>query len=83
MNVIFLHVYILIFLNKGKPVGTPDASNFWRTIERHKINGLFTAPTALRAIKRLDPEGIHPQEFNLSSLRGVFLAGNDFFIKNG
>ena len=35
-----------------------DTGNFWRTIERHKVNALFTAPTALRAIKRLDPEGI-------------------------
>jgi propionyl-CoA synthetase len=56
-------------------VGTPDASNFWRTINRHKVNTLFTAPTAIRAIKRLDPEGNTPKEFDLQSLTAVFLAG--------
>ena len=42
---------------EGKPVGTPDASAYWRMIEEHRIDALFTAPTALRAIKREDPEG--------------------------
>ncbi len=43
-------------LYEGKPVGTPDAGAFWRVIEEHKVNALFTAPTAFRAIKREDPE---------------------------
>jgi len=62
-------------LYEGKPVGTPDAANFWRVIERHKVNGLFTAPTALRAIKRLDEEGELVAGHDISSLKAVFLAG--------
>jgi propionyl-CoA synthetase len=60
---------------EGKPVDTPDSANFWRTIERHRINCLFTAPTALRAIKRNDPEGKEAKNFNLKSLQSLFLAG--------
>ena len=60
---------------EGKPVGTPDESNFWRTIERHSVNALFTAPTAIRVLKRADPQGQLPINFNLSSLRTLFLAG--------
>jgi propionyl-CoA synthetase len=62
-------------LYEGKPVGTPDEANFWRVIERHRVNALFTAPTALRAIKRLDEDGLRPSEFDLTSLRTLFLAG--------
>ena len=43
-------------LYEGKPVGTPDAGAFWRVIQDHKVNVLFTAPTALRAIRKADPE---------------------------
>jgi propionyl-CoA synthetase len=60
---------------EGKPIGTPDAANFFRTIQRHKVNGMFTAPTALRAIKRLDEKGELAGGFDLSSLRTLFLAG--------
>lgn len=60
---------------EGKPVGTPDAANFWRTIARHRVNALFTAPTALRAIKREDPHGALVSNFDTSSLRTLFLAG--------
>ncbi len=42
-------------LYEGKPVGTPDAGAFWRVIEQHGVNALFTAPTAFRAIKKQDP----------------------------
>ncbi len=42
---------------EGKPVGTPDAGTFWRVVSENKVKALFTAPTALRAIKRDDPEG--------------------------
>ena len=41
-------------LFEGKPVGTPDASTFWRIVEENKVNVMFTAPTALRAIKLAD-----------------------------
>ena len=42
-------------LYEGKPVGTPDAGAFWRVIAEHGVKTLFTAPTALRAIKKEDP----------------------------
>lgn len=60
---------------EGKPVGTPDAGAFWRVIEAHKVNALFTAPTAFRAIKRDDPEGEFIKQYDLSSLKTLFLAG--------
>ena len=60
---------------EGKPIGTPDAGTFWRMIEEHKIKVLFTAPTAFRAIKREDPAGDFVKEYDLSSLKTLFLAG--------
>ena len=62
-------------LYEGKPVGTPDASAFWRVISQHRVNALFTAPTALRAVKREDPAAKLTSQFDLSSLRTLFLAG--------
>ncbi len=62
-------------LYEGKPVGTPDAGAFWRVISDHKVNVLFTAPTAFRAIKREDPNGKLMQDYDLSSFRHLFLAG--------
>ncbi len=60
---------------EGKPVGTPDAGAFWRVISQHKVSALFTAPTAFRAIKKEDPEGALVKNYDLSSLRTLFLAG--------
>ncbi|MGQ0611023.1 MAG: propionyl-CoA synthetase [Paracoccaceae bacterium] len=60
---------------EGKPVGTPDAATFWRVIAEHKVRAFFTAPTALRAIKREDPDGHLPGKHDLSGLRALFLAG--------
>ncbi len=60
---------------EGKPVGTPDASAFWRVMAEHKVHTFFTAPTALRAIKREDPKGELPRNFDLSHLQALFLAG--------
>ena len=60
---------------EGKPVGTPDAGTFWRVIEDHKVTSFFTAPTAFRAIKRVDPEGEFVKKYDLSSLKALFLAG--------
>jgi len=60
---------------EGKPIKTPDASTFWRIIEEHKVSVMFTAPTAIRAIKKEDPEGEFIKEYDLSSLRTQFLAG--------
>jgi propionyl-CoA synthetase len=62
-------------LYEGKPVGTPDASAFWRVIEQHRVNCLFTAPTAFRAIRREDPEGKLLHQHDISSLDTLFLAG--------
>ncbi|MFC7703986.1 propionyl-CoA synthetase [Plastorhodobacter daqingensis] len=60
---------------EGKPVGTPDAGTFWRVIEEHRVASFFTAPTALRAIKREDPQALLVRDYDLSSLRALFLAG--------
>jgi propionyl-CoA synthetase len=60
---------------EGKPVGTPDAGAFWRVISEHKVNILFTAPTAFRAIKREDPEGALIGQYDLSNFKSLFLAG--------
>ena len=74
-------VYAPLFLGcttvlyEGKPVGTPDAGAFWRVCEEHGVNALFTAPTALRAVKREDPEGQLSKKYDLSGLRTLFLAG--------
>jgi propionyl-CoA synthetase len=62
-------------LYEGKPVGTPDAGAFWRVISEHGVNALFTAPTAFRAIKREDPNAELVGQYDLSSLRTLFLAG--------
>ena len=60
---------------EGKPVGTPDASVFWRIIAEHKVKTLFTAPTAFRAIKREDPQALLMKAFDLSEFNYLFLAG--------
>ncbi len=60
---------------EGKPVGTPDAGAFWRVIQDHGVASLFTAPTAIRAIKKEDPQGHFIRDYDLTSLRTLFLAG--------
>ncbi|MDP2187349.1 MAG: AMP-binding protein [Sphingobacteriaceae bacterium] len=62
-------------LYEGKPVKTPDAAAFWRVIEQHQVKVLFTAPTAIRAIKKEDPAGELLHKHDLSSLRCLYLAG--------
>ncbi|KAF2195190.1 acetyl-CoA synthetase-like protein [Zopfia rhizophila CBS 207.26] len=67
-------------LFEGKPVGTPDASTFWRIIEEYRVTTMFTAPTALRAIRREDGdndyfEQIYGNRGGLKTLRALFLAG--------
>ena len=60
---------------EGKPIRTPDASTFWRVIAEHKVATMFTAPTAIRAIKKEDPNGDFIKQYDLSCLRTQFLAG--------
>ena len=62
-------------LYEGKPVGTPDAGAFWRVIAEHGVVALFTAPTAFRAIKGQDPQGLLTAGHDLSKFRTLFLAG--------
>jgi propionyl-CoA synthetase len=62
-------------LFEGKPIKTPDASTFWRVISEHKVATMFTAPTAIRAIKKEDPNGEFIKQYDLSCLRTQFLAG--------
>ncbi|MEU5468600.1 propionyl-CoA synthetase [Kocuria salsicia] len=60
---------------EGKPVGTPDAGAFWKRVAEHGVKVLFTAPTALRAIRKADPEGEFVRQYDISSLRALFVAG--------
>ena len=62
-------------LYEGKPVGTPDAGAFWRVVSEHKVKSLFTAPTAIRAIKKEDPNGEFFKKYDLSSFKYLYLAG--------
>lgn len=60
---------------EGKPVGTPDAGAFWRIVDNYKVRALFTAPTALRAIRRVDPDLTELARYDISSLHTLFMAG--------
>ena len=60
---------------EGKPIGTPDCGAFWRVIQDHGVRTMFTAPTALRAIKKEDPHGEVVAQYDLSTLRAFFVAG--------
>lgn len=62
-------------LYEGKPVGTPDAGSFWRLIQDYGAKALFTAPTAFRAMKQVDPDAALAKKYNLQSLKNVFVAG--------
>jgi len=62
-------------LYEGKPVGTPDAGQFWRVIAEHGVKAMFTAPTAFRAIKKEDPKGSFLNDYDLSRFVYLFLAG--------
>lgn len=62
-------------LYEGKPVRTPDAGTFWRLVSQYHVKVMFTAPTAIRAIKKEDPEGLLADKYDLSGLHHLFLAG--------
>ena len=60
---------------EGKPIGTPHAGVFWRIIQNHRVKSFFTAPAALRAIRRADPDGEWIKRYKLHDLQALFLAG--------
>jgi propionyl-CoA synthetase len=62
-------------LYEGKPVGTPDAGAYWRMIEDYKVAAFFTAPTGLRAVRKEDPHAKLIKDYDITSLRTLFLAG--------
>lgn len=62
-------------LYEGKPIGTPDPGAFWRVVSEHGVKALFTAPTAIRAIRKEDPEASHVSRYDLSCLKYLFQAG--------
>jgi propionyl-CoA synthetase len=62
-------------LYEGKPVGTPDAGAFWRVIAEYGVAAFFTAPTALRAVRKEDPNAVLLGKYDISRFRTLFLAG--------
>ncbi len=62
-------------LFEGKPVRTPDAGVYWRVIQEHKVKSFFVAPTAFRAIKKEDPNCELKAQYDISSLKYQFVAG--------
>ena len=62
-------------LYEGKPVGTPDAGAYWRVIEDYKVAAFFTAPTGFRAVRKEDPQAKLVKNYDITSLRTLFLAG--------
>lgn len=59
-------------LYEGLPT-RPDAAIWWKLVEQYKVTVMFSAPTAVRVLKKQDPECLHRHD--LSSLRALFLAG--------
>ncbi|XP_060695286.1 acyl-CoA synthetase short-chain family member 3, mitochondrial isoform X1 [Hemiscyllium ocellatum] len=62
-------------LYEGKPVGTPDAGAYFRLLAEHGVVSMFTAPTALRAIRQQDFETIHGRSYQFPRFRTLFVAG--------
>ena len=57
---------------EGLPI-RPDAAIWWSLVEKYKVTVMFSAPTAVRVLKKQDPEAL--KKHDLSSLRALFLAG--------
>jgi propionyl-CoA synthetase len=57
---------------EGLPI-RPDAGIWWSLVEKYKVTAMFSAPTAVRVLKKHDPA--HLKRHDLSSLRALFLAG--------
>lgn len=59
-------------LYEGLPI-RPDAGIWWQLVERYRVNVMFSAPTAVRVLKKQDPAWL--RKYDLSSLQALFLAG--------
>ncbi|MCD6078837.1 MAG: prpE, partial [Ramlibacter sp.] len=57
---------------EGLPI-RPDAGVWWSLVEKYKVTGMFSAPTAVRVLKKQDPAFL--KKYDLSSLKALFLAG--------
>ncbi|KAF5889236.1 acyl-CoA synthetase short-chain family member 3, mitochondrial, partial [Clarias magur] len=62
-------------LYEGKPVGTPDPGAFFRVMSEHGTAAVFTAPTAIRAIRQQDQHAAFGKQYTLDRLRTLFVAG--------
>uniref|UniRef100_A0A4X2JVT1 Acyl-CoA synthetase short-chain family member 3, mitochondrial n=1 Tax=Vombatus ursinus TaxID=29139 RepID=A0A4X2JVT1_VOMUR len=62
-------------LYEGKPVGTPDAGAYFRVLSEHGVVALFTAPTAIRAIRQQDPGAALGKQYSLTRFKTLFVAG--------
>ncbi|XP_032522187.2 acyl-CoA synthetase short-chain family member 3, mitochondrial [Danaus plexippus] len=62
-------------LYEGKPDRTPDPGQYYRIIEQHRVNALFTIPTAFRVLKRADPNGKYARRYCQNTLKTIFIAG--------
>ena len=59
-------------LYEGLPI-RPDAGVWWRLVERYQVTAMFSAPTAVRVLKKQDPKFL--RQHDVSSLRALYLAG--------
>ncbi|KAG8223344.1 hypothetical protein J437_LFUL001222 [Ladona fulva] len=62
---------------EGKPDRTPDPGQYFRVIQQHRVNAILTAPTALRVIKRVDPNAVYGKQYSTDSLETIFVAGEN------
>ena len=66
--------YIFLVLFEGKPT-IPNAGEYWRIVEKYRVNGMYSSPTALRSLRREDPNGDWIKKFDISSLHSLSMAG--------
>ncbi len=63
---------VATLMYEGLPT-RPDAGIWWKLVEKYRVNHMFSAPTAIRVLKKQDPKYL--SEYDLSSLRALYLAG--------
>jgi propionyl-CoA synthetase len=69
---IYLFIYLVLF--EGKPT-IPDPGVYWRIIEKHRVSGMYSSPTALRSLRKEDPNGLWIKKSDISSLHSLSMAG--------